>query len=86
MGKRMTENEDTVIAALREISGKLDRIIGNLDNVNASLDHLCQCEDAKKREKLQKETAMQENIESMKRDMEKRRQEFAKKFDMPLNR
>ena len=80
----MTVNDDKIISVLKEISGKLDRLNENLGDVNTSLKYLCQCEDAKKQEMIQKETVMQENIESMKKDMEKRRQEFAKKFDTPI--
>ena len=82
----MSEHEDKVIAVLKEISGKLDRVNGCLDDVNAALRYLCQCEDAKKREKIQKETAMQESIESMKEEMEKRRQDFKRKFDTPITK
>ena len=80
----MTDTDSKTLAAMMEISIKLDRINENMDQMNKSLIYLCQCEDMKKREKIQKETAMHENIEAMKKDMEKRREEFAKKFETPI--
>jgi uncharacterized protein Yka (UPF0111/DUF47 family) len=84
--KRMTEHENKILAALNEISMKIDRLNENLEIANQSLNHLCQYEDAKRREQIQKETAIQHNIDSMKRDMEKRREEFTKKFNTPIFR